>query len=245
MTIEELAAEAQVATTTVRMYQAKGLLPGPRRDGRIGRYGPGHLARLRLIARLQDRGFSLAAIQQLVESWEAGHSLDDILGFEQRLPGIVGSRDAVGVTLDELIARFPPGALTGEVMERARAQGLVSAGDDGMLSVSRTFLDVGATLAAIGVPVVVLLAEQATLDATMDDVAARFVDVFQRHLRQRFPEEGIDDAQLRELAGLLEQLSDLARRVVDASLRAALSRAAEQVVADEAPRLVQPATEPG
>ena len=50
LTIEELASRAGTATTTVRMYQSKGLLPPPERRGRIGYYGEGHLARLRLIA---------------------------------------------------------------------------------------------------------------------------------------------------------------------------------------------------
>jgi len=53
LTIEELASQAGTATTTVRMYQSKGLLPPPERHGRIGYYGHGHLARLRLIAQLQ------------------------------------------------------------------------------------------------------------------------------------------------------------------------------------------------
>jgi hypothetical protein len=50
MTIEELARRADTATTTVRMYQTKGLLPPPERRERTGYYGKAHLSRLRLIA---------------------------------------------------------------------------------------------------------------------------------------------------------------------------------------------------
>ena len=75
LTIEELASKAGTATTTVRMYQSKGLLPPPERRGRIGYYGQGHLARLRLIAQLQERGFSLASIKQLTDAWESGRGL--------------------------------------------------------------------------------------------------------------------------------------------------------------------------
>jgi DNA-binding transcriptional MerR regulator len=39
------------------------LLPAPRRDGRIGRYDSAHRARLGIIGRLQERGYSLAAIR--------------------------------------------------------------------------------------------------------------------------------------------------------------------------------------
>jgi len=41
LTIEELASQAGTATTTVRMYQSRGLLPPPERRGRIGYYGQG------------------------------------------------------------------------------------------------------------------------------------------------------------------------------------------------------------
>src|SRR5580658_6948178 len=85
MTIEELASQSGTATSTVRMYQSRGLLPAPERHGRIGYYGQGHLARLRLIAQLQEQGFSLASIKQLTEAWESGRGLDDVLGLEAQV----------------------------------------------------------------------------------------------------------------------------------------------------------------
>ncbi|MEU1403110.1 MerR family transcriptional regulator [Streptomyces sp. NPDC005728] len=65
LTIDELAARAGVTVRTVRFYGSKGLLPppviGPRR---VGRYGPGHVARLALIEELQQQGMTLAAIER-------------------------------------------------------------------------------------------------------------------------------------------------------------------------------------
>ncbi|MFF4018842.1 MerR family transcriptional regulator [Streptomyces sp. NPDC001843] len=65
LTIDELAARAGVTVRTVRFYATRGLLPppviGPRR---VGRYGPGHLARLALIEELQQQGMTLAAIER-------------------------------------------------------------------------------------------------------------------------------------------------------------------------------------
>src|SRR5688500_9546618 len=66
MRLDDLAAAAGVATTTVRLYRQRGLLPPPRLVGRTGWFGPHHLARLRLIARLQGDGFSLAGIGKLL-----------------------------------------------------------------------------------------------------------------------------------------------------------------------------------
>ncbi|MGH9209145.1 MAG: MerR family transcriptional regulator [Acidimicrobiales bacterium] len=243
MTIEELAHQAQVATTTVRMYQSRGLLPGPRRDGRVGRYGGGHLARLRLINQLQARGFSLAAIKQVVDTWESGRSLDDLLGFERNLPGlglVASSRELQVLAAEQLVARFPDGALTPEVLERAHRMGLVESRDDGRLAVSRTFLDVGAELAAMGVPTRRLLDEQQALEQLMDVVAGRSVAVFREHLWGLSRGDGMSDERVADAAELLARLGDLALRVVDESLRAALRRAATDVVAEEARRVTDP-----
>ncbi len=65
------------------MYQHQGVLPGPEIRGRVGYYGDGHLARLDLIKRLQDRGYTLAAIKDLAASWESGRGLGSLLGLEQ------------------------------------------------------------------------------------------------------------------------------------------------------------------
>ena len=82
MTVDELARRTGLPSSTVRLYQTKGLLPPPRREGRVGVYGGAHLARLRLISRLRESGFSLAGIRQLLETWQAGRTLDDLLGVE-------------------------------------------------------------------------------------------------------------------------------------------------------------------
>ena len=55
------------------------VLARPEMRGRIAYYGADHVGRLQLIARLQDRGFSLAAIRALIETWETGGSLEDLL----------------------------------------------------------------------------------------------------------------------------------------------------------------------
>src|SRR5438046_126751 len=71
-TIDELARHVGLPSSTIRMYQTRGLLPPPRKQGRAALYGPGHVARIDLIGRLQDRGFSLASIAELVRDWEDG-----------------------------------------------------------------------------------------------------------------------------------------------------------------------------
>ena len=80
MTIDELAHRAGETTRNVRAYQARGLLPRPRLAGRTGVYDSRHLERLATIRRLQRRGFSLAAITELLAAHDRGATLAEVLG---------------------------------------------------------------------------------------------------------------------------------------------------------------------
>jgi len=81
-TIDELAGLVDLPVRTLREYQTFGILPAPRRQGRQGLYGTSHLRRLQLIARLRDRGYSLAGISDLLGNWSAGADLGEVLGLE-------------------------------------------------------------------------------------------------------------------------------------------------------------------
>jgi len=64
--IEELARRAGAGVDTIRFYQGRGLLPPPRRSGRVTWYDEGHIQRMRRIRELQERGFSLAVIRRFL-----------------------------------------------------------------------------------------------------------------------------------------------------------------------------------
>jgi len=76
--VEQLAAAAQIPVDTLRFYQARGLLPAPRREGRIAVYEDLHLERLTRIRTLQQQGFSLSQIQRVLEQ-PAGGSEEPLL----------------------------------------------------------------------------------------------------------------------------------------------------------------------
>ncbi len=65
-TIDELAALTGVPSRTIRFYQAKGVLPSPRKHGRVAMYDDSHASQLRIVAELQDKGLRLRAIRDLV-----------------------------------------------------------------------------------------------------------------------------------------------------------------------------------
>jgi DNA-binding transcriptional MerR regulator len=92
LTVEALSSRLETRVSTIRLYQREGLLPPPEVRGRVAYYSSEHVARFRLIARLQGRGFSLAAIRALLETWERGGSLDDLVGPEAHRSALRASR---------------------------------------------------------------------------------------------------------------------------------------------------------
>ena len=77
--VEELAASGGVSVDTVRYYQGLGLLPSPRRQGRVALYEERHLRRLSHIRELAGSGFTLRQIGDLVDRGD-GRS-DPLLEF--------------------------------------------------------------------------------------------------------------------------------------------------------------------
>lgn len=223
--LDELARQAGVASTTVRLYQTKGLLPPPRLEGRTGWYGDAHLSRLRLIARLQGEGYSLAGIADLLRQWEQGRSLDAVIGVEAELDALVGDVHATVVDAAELLGRFPEGSMQPEVLQRAASLGLVELLADGKVRVAdRRFLETGSSLAHLGIPLGVILDEWEALVAHTDDVAARFVTLFETYLAPKDWQQGLTTEQTRELAQTLARLQATARQVLAAALDTSVAR---------------------
>lgn len=108
--IEDLAHLSGATVRTIRAYQERGLLPRPERRGRANVYGDTHLARLRQIADLLDRGYSLASIKELLEAWDAGLDLGGVLGLVAEIDGPWTDEKASCVSRPDLDTAFgaPP-----------------------------------------------------------------------------------------------------------------------------------------
>jgi len=229
MRVDDLARAAGVATTTIRLYQSKGLLPPPRLVGRTGYYDESHLTRLRVIGSLQEQGFSLAGIATLLDRWEQGAQLSDLLGAEEQLGHLLGRRREVVLDAVELVERFPEGSLDPQLVQRAAALGLVEATDDGRFRVPDVrFLDTGVALARLGIPLEVVLDEWEALAAMTDEVATRFARLFEEHLLPPDWRTDLSPEDVRSLAGTLEQLRANGQQVLLAALDASLARVAAE-----------------
>jgi DNA-binding transcriptional MerR regulator len=233
LTVEDLAAEAGVPVSTVRLYQSRGLLPAPEHRGRVAYYGPGHVARMRLIGRLQQDGFSLASIKHLVQAWEEGRGLPELLGLEERVAG--WDRQPVEVSPAELASLLAGADLTPDVLSHAQRLGLVLVGDDGTLTVpDLELLRVGAELISMGVPASEVLDEYEALLGTVHPITARFVALFERRFLAPVEDQGFTPEGLRSLTETLDRLRALATRVVAAAMRQAFAEAASAKLAEVA-----------
>lgn len=74
LTVDELAARTGLTVRTVRFYATEGLLPPPRRRGRVAYYDTAHRMRLDLIRTLQEHGYTLSAVSRVLERLPADAS---------------------------------------------------------------------------------------------------------------------------------------------------------------------------
>lgn len=118
MKMKELERETGIGRETIRFYIREGLLPEPVRPKRnVATYGPQHVARLKLIKRLQQERFlPLSVIKTIVrsETENPATGFEAFIGLESRLgPLLTEPRDlapkkisvvakASGVPLDDI-----------------------------------------------------------------------------------------------------------------------------------------------
>lgn len=257
MTIDELARTAGVVVSTVRLYQNRRLLPPPERRGRVGWYGPAHLRRLRFIAQLQERGFSLAAIRELLDGLDQGASLGTLLGLGDA-PSTWVPEPPRRMALSELAEHLPDVELDTRLAQRVASLGLVepAAADDDqvddpddddpeVLVNNPSFLRIGRELLALGVPADVILDEYEALRDQADTIAGRFTAVFRAHVWEPFVEGGMPAGEIDGVVDALEQLGGLAEDVVVMALRDAIRQAATGFMDAEAERLGVDVPRPG
>ena len=199
LSLEELAAQSGVVGRTIRFYQSERLLPKPRRDardGRVARYGPEHVERLRLIGELRDRGLKLPAIRHLIEEGDASESVARWLGLDDTLRGAwtdTPPRLFTANELAELLTDAPPG--TRGVLEEA---GLLVRQGRAWLAPNPALLEVGVAIIGGGVEPELVIDAGTILHRHLAKAAAELVDMFLKS--QEREDDGVDlDKLIRAL----------------------------------------------
>jgi len=219
--VEDLASAAGVRVDTVRFYQTRGLLPKPRRRGRVAIYDDQHLERLRRVRELVDRGFTLAQIQRVLDRPDESGAAEPLL--EALVAQSVGQRS---LTRSELAAEAGvPEALIRAAEAAQLVEPLVLDGEERF---SESDLEMGRAALAIlgaGFPLNDLLDLSVRHARHVREVTDAAIDLFDEHVRRA----GARDAEITDAFRTL--MPQVTRLVALHFQRTLVSRALERLAA--------------
>lgn len=223
-TIDQLAALTSVPSRTIRFYQSKGALPAPVRRGRKAFYGPAHVERLELIARLQDRGLQIRAIRNLLESLDCGQaSLEDWLGFEAELR-TPWSEDVPELLSEQEIQNRLAGRAPGLLAALTKA-GLLERESNQYLVRSPALMKMVLTLEENGIDVETAHEATEILSRHLSKAATELSLHFQEQMHERVRDGGVDKS-----AQLLSALKPIALEAAAVIFAQEIQHALEQML---------------
>ncbi|WP_317621002.1 MerR family transcriptional regulator [Streptomyces sp. CBMA123] len=222
--VEELAEAAGITTRTLRFYRERKLLQPPRKEGRIAWYGEEHLARLRMIGELLERGHTLGGIAELIGAGESGRDVAELIGLEAAIVAPWSDETPVRLEWDELKAAFGD-QLTEENTAESIAQGYITVEDDGITHVSRRLMDATTELVAEGVPLSAVLDASRRTREHVDAIAEIFIEVVSEHLLSVLSgDTPLAPGEAARLTERILRVRPLARTVADAQFTLAMDR---------------------
>ncbi|MFE7096165.1 MerR family transcriptional regulator [Streptomyces erythrochromogenes] len=228
---EDVARAAGVKVRNLRYYQERGLLPPPRREGRIAWYSDDHLTRLRLISDLLGRGYTVNGIAELLNAWEEGGGLSQLLGLEREMTRDWVQEEPVTMTRAELRELFGPTA-TAEDTRRAAGLGYVTVDGDLVTYPSRRLLEATLALVRQGVPLTEILDAGEFVQTQAAALADRFVGLFRRHVIGAEGLELLSATQLQHITAAVTALRPVAGEVVATEFARAMARRVDAEVAE-------------
>jgi DNA-binding transcriptional MerR regulator len=235
LTIEQLAAESGMTVRNIRAHRARGLLPAPEVRDRIGYYGPEHLARLRLIARMQGDGFNLRAIERLLESGNVGP--EQLLSLTDAINAPFESEEPRVFTVEELEQRFGEQA-DADVLARAVHMGLLTALGDGRYEAPvPTLIDVAQAVVERGVSLRHALNAIAKVRSQCRTVAREFVKLFLEDVWKPFAQEGYPQERWEEITESIDLLRPTSSTALLAAYQLTMSDEVESAFGRELERL--------
>jgi len=197
--VEELAAAVSVGVDTVRFYQGRGLLPPPRREGRLAVYGESHLERLRRIRALQAQGFTLAQIRRVLAGDEPGGVSEPLLAA--LVEASVGERT---LSRAELATEAGlPEALIGAILTAGLIVPLEVDGEERFSEADLEMARAGMGLLEAGFPLQTLLAHAVDHAQHVQELVDTAIDLFDDHVRKTGPAAGDTEAITQSFRTLL------------------------------------------
>jgi DNA-binding transcriptional MerR regulator len=240
--VDELARLSGMTVRNIREHQSRGLLPAPTVRGRVGFYGPDHLARLEQIKRLQADGFTLESIRRMIGGGA------EFASFASAVHQAFDDEERRVVTLEDIHTLFPqsdpvadsgdPGdaaADSRDLLDFAVELGLLRPLGRGRYEErSPRLTRIGAELVALGVPPRRALEAAAETRGHIQAIAKSYVKIYVDHIWAPFEAAGHPADQWPDILGSLDRLRPLALDSVLALLRLALDEAATAAIEERA-----------
>ena len=251
--VDDLARLSGMTVRNIREHQSRGLLPAPTVRGRVGYYGPEHLARLEQIKRLQANGFTLESIRRMLGGGA------QFASFAAAVHQAFDDGERRVVRLEDIHTLFPgldedsgdgdgDSGDKGSQDEGSRDKGsgaalLDAAVDLGLLRPlgngryeerSPRLTRIGAELMALGIPPAGALKAAAEARTHVQAVAKAFVQLYMDQIWAPFEAAGYPADAWPDILGGLDRLRPLALDSVLALMRMALDEAATALIEERA-----------
>lgn len=236
--IDELARAAGTTTRNVRAYQDRGLLPAPVKHGRVGIYTDAHLARLRLITSLLNRGYATAQITELLTSWEQGKDLSEVLGLEQAVTS--PWTDEIPTYLSTSQARELLAAGGDDLFDRVVRLGVLQPEGDQCRVPSPQLLNTFAEVLGHGFTMTELISLYERIQPAIDSIARHMVETGAARLVTDHGETWLPEGQeITDVTAMLQQLRQLAMSSVQGILAHAMERHVEDILGEHLARVLK------
>ncbi|MGP8301274.1 MerR family transcriptional regulator [Streptomyces inhibens] len=224
----DLAEEAGITVRTLRFYRERKLIPPPRREGRIAWYDEHHLARLRTIGALLERGHTLGGIAELLSAFESGRDVGELLGLRNPFVPPWSEETPVRLTPEELADHFSED-ITAENLTASLDIGYLAVDGDEFVHISRRLLDASTELVHKGIPLAAVLEAGRRVRAHADALADIFTTLIRTHvladaLERAGTGEPPTPQEVHHIAETIEKLRPLSKGVVEAELSMAMDR---------------------
>jgi DNA-binding transcriptional MerR regulator len=228
LTVDELAARTGMTVRTLRFYAAEGLLPPPERRGRVAYYGLQHRMRLELIRELQDHGYTLAAIERVLDRIPLDASAADFAMQAALLAPWTPERT------EELdrggLERRAGRRLARQELELLLALGIVERTGRGRFRTTPSSLGMGLEMLDLPVSAAVLREAAAVIHEHAAAVAEGLTEVFRHGVWEPFRRGETGDRE--QLAALARRLRPLVVQGLVSAFGHAADRAVRRAIAD-------------
>lgn len=231
-TVDDLARLSHTTVRNIRAYQDRGVLPPPEKRGRLGVYNAKHLARMRVINSLLDRGFTINNINELVDAWESGRDLNDVLGLEAAITSSFSDEVPQRYTKTQLLKLFGLKAIKPEFIKKASELGIVERDGTALIVNSPKLIEAAAEMTKIGIDLIDLIDILRMMRGNVQRVADALVELAVGQLDNFEGGELPADEELRHLSELIWHLRPLARIAILSEAERSLERSANKFLGD-------------